>query len=340
MRNLLAGLVAFALATSAQTVYATDCSSGLSTCIQSDTLWPHAGAARFVGVGGTETLREGGLGFGLVTTYLSRPIVLGVASPSPSGTEHYVIDNQVNGTFLFAYGVTKRLELDLALPVTFGQSGAGKQPVTGGNQLRDTASRDMRFGFAYALVSHQAVGKGTSPHDWSLTPRFEVSAPIGDRDNFAGESSAVFVPTLAAEYRLGRFFTGLEAGARLRRTATFAGARIGSQGMAGLGIGYDVLGNQLLTVGGEARMLPILVEQADAVQGSRGLTTRLNGKAAIPAEWMLSVGSAPFLDGDLGFIAAGGGAIPLGDQSAMTVPRFRFALSIRYAPRAHPSREK
>src|SRR5579859_3777572 len=99
---------------------ATDCSGPLSPCINDDTLWPHAGPSRFQAVGGSATVDASQLGFSLVASYLSRPIVLNVVSPG-SGADEYVINDQVNGSFLWSYGVSRRLELDLALPLTFGQ---------------------------------------------------------------------------------------------------------------------------------------------------------------------------------------------------------------------------
>src|SRR5689334_16675215 len=99
-------------------VYGQECSNPLvSTCVNSETFWPHAGPQRFAAVGGTETLGPGNVGFGLVSSWQSRPIVLRVASPGPGGSDQFVVDNQVNGNFLFAYGVTNQLELDFALPI-------------------------------------------------------------------------------------------------------------------------------------------------------------------------------------------------------------------------------
>src|SRR5260370_26369579 len=111
---------------------ATDCSGIVSPCINDDTLWPHAGAARFLAVGGIDTVGSKQLGFALVSSYLSRPIVVHLPSPGGAGADAYVINDQVNGSFLWSYGVTDRLELDLALPITFGQGGAGLAPVSGG----------------------------------------------------------------------------------------------------------------------------------------------------------------------------------------------------------------
>jgi OmpA-OmpF porin, OOP family len=309
---------------------ATDCSSVLSTCIDDDTFWPHAGASRFLGVGGTETVAKGKFGFGLVTSYLSRPLVVTVPTPGPPGTDENVVNDQVNGTFLWAYGVTDRLELDAALPVTFGQGGTGIGPVSGGPGVNDTAMRDLRFGFAYAIVPR--VDR------WAMTGRLEVVAPSGDRDQFAGERGTVFVPSVAADYRVGRWFAGAEVGLRARPVEELAGARIGTEAMVGLGVGFDVLRRDLLSIMAEARALPDLVEQNTAVQTQEGLVSSPNGTHVVPAEWTLSVRAAPLMSGDLALQLGGGGGIPGasnpngGLELAPTTPRFRFTLSIRYAP--------
>src|SRR5580693_4622454 len=96
----------------------TECSGARSPCINDDTFWPHAGPAHFVAVGSTETVAAGQLGFDLVTSYLSRPIVLQVPSPGSGGSADDVINDQVNESFLWSYGATDRLELDVALPLT------------------------------------------------------------------------------------------------------------------------------------------------------------------------------------------------------------------------------
>lgn len=131
---------------------ATDCSGIVSPCIDDDVLWPHAGPARFVSIGSTETVAEGRLGFGLVTSYLSRPVVLHVKTPGGAGSDQNAVDNVVDGTFLWAYGITRQLEIDLAIPLTYYQDGAGLSPVTGGYGLNNTATRDVRFGFTYAIL--------------------------------------------------------------------------------------------------------------------------------------------------------------------------------------------
>lgn len=309
----------------------------ISTCIDSDTYWPDAGPQRFAAVGSAETVAPQQVSFGLVTTYLSRPVVLRIASPGPGGSDQFVIDDQVNANFLFAYGVTDRLQLDAALPLTLVQTGAGTSPLTGGPALRDTAVRDMRFGLAYALVPRarvdleRAAREGGPGKGFAVVSRFGMSLPIGDETDFAGERTAVFAPSVAADYRVGRFLFGAEVGARIRPVTEFAGARVGTQLTTAVGAGYDVLAHDRLSVLLEGRAYPGFAEQHDTQQSAFGIRSVPNGKTITPAEWMLGVRSAPLLASDIAFFAGGGGPIPVGD-AAITVPRFRFVLGVTYAP--------
>jgi OOP family OmpA-OmpF porin len=325
----------------ARSAHATDCSGVLSPCINDDALWPHAGPAQFVSIGSTDTVGEGRLGFGLVSTYLSRPIVIHVASPGSGGSDQNAVDNLVNGTFLWAYGVSDRLELDLALPITYYEDGTGLSPVTGGYGLNDTATRDLRFGFAYAIVRHPRAeearpgGPASLPRStadgFGLAGRFEVSAPSGDRSEFAAEGFGVFVPSVAADYRIGRAFAGLEIGARIRPTTNLLGASVGTQIVTALGLGCDVLARGLLSAQLEAWALPTLAEQSDLIVTGNTYSTVLNGKHITPAEWHLSARTAPLRGGDLSIELGGGGPLPVSGD-VITQPRFRFTLGVRWAP--------
>lgn len=329
------GLACLTALTLAAPAHATDCSGIESTCINSDILWPHAGAARFVSIGSTETVTPGQLGFGLVTSVLSRPIVLHVPTPGPGGSDQYAVDNQVNGTFLWAYGVTDRLELDLAVPLTFIQSGAGLSPITGGNGLEDTAVRDMRFGFTYAILPHSRVSPDKRPEAWGLAARLEVSAPTGDDDQLAGEGTGVYVPSVTADWRHERVFVAAEVGARIRPTNELEGARIGTELVTALGVGYDILPRELLTGVLEAWALPDLAEQHTiSIVGPATISTP-NGSTIVPAEWQLSARTAPLPGGDFSIQLGGGGELPL-TNGAATMPRFRFTLGLRWAPTGRP----
>lgn len=318
--------------------HAQECDNPLvSACIDSDTYWPHAGPQRFAAVGSAETVAERQVSFGLVSTYLSRPIVLHVASPGPGGSDQFVVDDQVNANFLFAYGVTDRLQLDLALPITLVQTGAGTSPLTGGRALRDTAVRDMRFGLAYALVPRARIDPGRAAREggpgkgFAVVSRFTVSAPTGDDADFAGERTAVFAPSVAADYRIWRLFFGADVGGRIRPVTEFAGARVGSQLTTAIGAGYDILPRDALSLLVEGRAYFNFAEQHETQWSALGIHSAPNGRTITPAEWMVGVRSAPLLGGDVALYAGGGGPIPLGD-AAITVPRFRLALGVTYAP--------
>jgi OOP family OmpA-OmpF porin len=316
----------------------------VSPCVDSDTFWPHAGPSQFMTVGGTETVEAQGFAAGLVGTYLSRPIVF---TRSTTGDTRPLIDNQLDATFLFAYGVTSRLELDLALPVTVFQDGDGTSPLTGSGTLPATASRDMRFGATYTLIARP--NKHPWRHDASgfgLAARFETVAPTGDDDAFSAERGGVFVPSIAADFRSYRLSLGVELGARIRPIADFAGARIGTQGVFAAGVGLDVLPkHDLLTFTGELRMLPVFTEQATPVQTVSGLVTQANGSYIMPMEWMVTARSAPIEGGDISFQLGVGGSIPTsadsngGLFSPITAPRLRIALGITFAPRGRDTDE-
>jgi hypothetical protein len=340
----LPALLGAFLSTWAPNAEAIDCGApNVSTCIDDDNLWPHAGSSHFLSIGGTGTIEAGQVGFGVVASYLSRPIVFKAATPGPGGSLDYIIDNQVNTSFLWSYGVARGLELDVVLPVTFGQSGTGTSPITGAppqNALSSTAMRDLRFGVMYTLVARPPVdpyapgirdgfhsapvqgagtGGGPSADGLGLAARFEMSAPTGDSQEFATNGSGVWAPGLSADYRYGRFLAAGELGARLRPVQDFEGGRIGNQGYLALGGSVDLFPNELLTLGGEAFFLP--TSEKPLASGAQ---------YSSPAEWMVSVRTVPIFGGALQIQLAGGGPIALSNES-ITNPRFRFSLSIRYA---------
>jgi OOP family OmpA-OmpF porin len=332
--------VLLALGTATRDAAADTCGAPLvSTCIDDDHLWLRAGSSHFLSIGSSTTLAQGQVGFGVAVGYLSRPLAVTSATPGPGGTLEYVIDNQVNTSFLWSYGVTNRLELDLVLPVTFGQSGTGAGAVNGSTQtgLSNTATRDLRFGATYTLLARDPVdpyapiakGRGDGV---AVAARFEMSAPTGDTGEFATNGTAVWMPGISADYRYKHLLVGSELGARLRPTQEFEGGRIGSQLYVAAGAALDVFSNELLTFAAEAFLLPTFAEQhsTDAVAGVHGIESTPNGQYITPAEWMVSARTAPLFGGALQIQLAGGGPIPFSNDE-ITNPRFRFTLSIRYA---------
>ncbi len=302
-----------------------DCAPArVSTCVDSDQLWPHPGPGPFFSLGSTTTTPAGQFSASLVTSYASRPIGLRVASADPAGTTFFAVEDAVDVTLLFAFGVTDRLELTVAAPMTVVQRGAGLAPYDGRDEdLTRSALRDVRLGFALSLFRPRADASG-----FGLAARFEFASPTASASAFAGSGTVTYAPTLVASYRLGRVLASAEAGARVRGVADFGSSRVGSAASAELGVAFDLLRKKLGTVALEAFALPSLVKQLPSEVDA----TDTASHASVPAEWIASVSSAPFVDGDVAFALGGGGPIPLATAAPFGEPRFRFDLAIRYAP--------
>lgn len=327
LRALLSAVLATVLLSSSAHAESCDPVSGLSTCIDADNLWIHPGGGSFFSVAPTLTTPASKSAFGLSVGYLSRPIGLRVSSADPDGTPIFVIDNQVNATFHWEVGITDRFALSLALPVTVFQDGAGIAAVRGSDEaLVRSVIRDGRFGVSFAVLPRPRKGEDRG---LGLTAHLQFGAPFGAKDWFGGAGTVVATPTVSADYRIGGLLIGTELGARIRDERILANAVIGTQLYGALGVSYDILKDRVLSAGAEAFALyTVSAQNPPTAQASADGSS----PALVPAEWLANVSSAPFLGGDLVFMASGGGFIPMGSESAVTTPRFRFNLGIRYAP--------
>jgi len=299
--------------------HAADCAptSGISPCIDSQALWTHPGPGRFIAVAPGTTTPDGKAGFGLLVSWMSRPIGLRVGSPDPDGVVTYLVEDAIDATYWASLGVTDRLELSLAAPVTFFQSGAGLGAVLGtGEQLPRSVLRDPRLGLAYAVVPRPRSG---SDDGLSVVARGEMAIPVGGNEGFGAAKTATFAPSIALEERLGILTVGADAGARIRGASPFADAVWGTQIGGSAGASFLVWQAARMRVGAE-------------MFAWASVDSQPSGEPMVPSEWIAHVASAPFLAGDIGFVAGGGGAIPWTGEAALTTPRFRFDLGVRYAP--------
>ncbi|HOT12847.1 MAG TPA: thrombospondin, partial [Polyangiaceae bacterium] len=309
-----------------------DNAARLSTCIDADTLWLHPGPGRFQAIGSTETTASEEFSLGFFTTYFRNPIVLRASSANPDGVDVPAIEHMVNSTFLWGYGLSDRVELTLAMPVTLYQNGTGVSGFLSSQsqEVPTTSMRDLRLGATWSLLPRSRVH---SDELFALTVRMQAAIPTGDEQWFGGDRGFVGIPSLAGDMRLGRFFAATELGVRIRKTTNLAGSRIGSQSFLALGAGVDLLPSEWLSVGVEAYALPGLVGQEtlerDPANGE--LIGKTKSESLIPAEWMTTLRSAPTRGGDLSFYISGGSALPL-DGTAMTAPQMRWTAGVRFAP--------
>lgn len=327
MRSLaLFALGAAAVATVAPARADCDPETHLSTCFDADTFWPHAGPGYFNFVGGTETTPTNTVGFGFFSTYLARPIVLLVPSVAPEGAEVLAIDHLWDATLVFSLGLLDRLEANVALPVAVYRTGTGLSTLTsqGSQEVARGAMRDVRAGAAYRLLGGPPYG---------MAARLELSLPTGAESSFAGDRSVVVAPTLAGEARSGPFLAGVEIGGRLRKTSDLAGSRVGSQLSFALGAGADILRRGKLGIFVDAIALPALAAQHtlsfDPATGQRIVSD--NRSALVPAEWEASLRSADVIADGISVSLGAGTSLSAG-ESAVTSPRYRVLLAVRYTP--------
>ncbi len=300
---------------------------GLNGCVDSDNLWMNAGATPFFSLGPSLTTPAGKYSFGVGLSYLSHPIGLRVGSASPEGTSVFLVDNLVNATFLWSLGVTDRLDLTASAPLTLFQDGAGLYSVFGGTEEIPRAGvRDVRFGFDYALLPHPRTG---SEDGFALLGRFQFALPTGVKDGFAGSRTVTWAPSILGDLRLGRVTVAAEVGARIRGATSFAETKVGTQIQASVGASVIIV-PKYLTATAEAFAL---VGVDDQPAPSRLRDEASSGPLLAPAEWIVSAQTAPLLGGDLVAVVGGGGPIPLADEPALTSPRFRFDLALKYAPK-------
>lgn len=336
-RLIAAGSVALATMTAAAAAHAEcDDGSAASTCLTSDTLWPHPGPARWAAIAGTELVARDGFAVGLVTTYLKRPVVLRVPTPGGGGTRVAAIDDQVTTTVATAYGVRDWLSAEIALPLTIHQDGVGNAPLTGRSPPASQSLRDPRLGLAFAIVRRPLAAETheRGRHVIAITGRLETQLPTGATSDFAGEKGVVIAPTVTGDVRFGRLLAAAEIGARLRPVeGAFVGQRQGTQAGLALGVSFGLLERELLAVGLEGRALYNFSESSTTIQTPLGLGTASDGRHTLPSEWLASVRSAPWLAGDLTFLLAGGGPIPFGGNPLpFGVPEIRFVAGLAYAP--------
>jgi len=316
-RTLLLVLPA-AVILSSPTANAADCDAKNSTCIDSDALWPMAGASTFFSVGSVETVAPKHFGFGLASSFQHNPIVFRTNDDGPAGSVAIpAIGNQLNTSFLFSYGVMERLELDVVTPVTFYQDGTGVSRLVGatGVDVPTSAVRDIRIGAAYALVPVPRTGLAKGAF---VGARLDFSIPSGDRENFGGDRGAVVIPSLLVEERIGRLTFGAQLGARVRKETTLLGKTVGSQLSMSVGFAGALDKKQTLALTGEVFSLYALTSDGNS-----------------PFQWLAGVRWAPLWGGDLSIHAGGGGGFRTSGRAELLEPTWRATLDIRYAPMAH-----
>lgn len=321
MRSLRSAFVLAAVVTASPSAHAVECGGNPSSCIDSDILWFTSGATTFFSVASGRTLAERRFGFGLGNSLQTKPIVLRRGASGPAGEiPTPAIGTQLNTSFLFSYAFTNKLEVDLAAPVTFYQTGTGLSSVSGSAtnlsggpvDAPSNGVRDMRIGAAYSLVSLPRAGEVRGV---GLVGRFDLSIPTGERESFGGDAGYVGVPSLVLEDRIGPVTFAGQVGARLRKTTSFFDRKVGSQAYMAVGLAAPLDKRETLALTGEVFSLPSLVKDGTS-----------------PMQWLGGVRWSGLWGGDLVVHGGAGGGFRSASSAQLLEPSWRAVLDIRYAP--------
>ncbi|HEX7451579.1 MAG TPA: hypothetical protein VF294_04810, partial [Polyangiaceae bacterium] len=281
----------------------------LSACFDANELWLPAGPASFVSLPDTRGTGVGRVSFGIASEWLHHPVVLHVASPDRDGRDVNAIDTALDASFFLGFGLLKNLELSLAAPTRLYQTGTGSGGVSSQSAppLERNAVRNPRLGLAYSLDDALATpGLG-------LRLGLDASLPLANQSELAGERSVVAMPSATLSAQAGAFKLSAGVGARLRSAVDFASVRLGNQGFAALGLGFDVFDPGLLFASLEAFALPSLGRSRAAAANSA-----ISSESRIPAEWLLAVHTCFVEHGTWTLSVAAGSGIPLSSETRET----------------------
>jgi hypothetical protein len=255
-------------------------------------------------------------------------VTLIAPSPHPDGREVPVVDWTSNATLGFSFGVARRLDAGVTLPLVFFQTGTGVEGVTSQSAppIQANAVRDPRL-----TVAYQFLGSGDESGS-AAGARLELALPLGDSAALAGAGSATLAPGLTAEHQLGRFTFATDLSLRLRKSVRFANVERGSELALGVAASVVVLDRPLLATGVELSLRPNLVGAA---------SNDPHASVDLPAEWLVGARLKPCGSDDAwSLIAAAGAAIPLASArgadgkreyfAGVTAPSFRALAALRY----------
>jgi len=299
----------------------------VSPCFDADPAWLQAGPSPFLTFASPRAVEQGALHFLAGAGIAHRPVMLVAPSPHPEGREVPAVELTSTLSLAARYGLGRRMDVTLALPLVPYQSGTGAEGVTAqhASSLRSTTIRDPRVGFLTTLVGAER----NAP--LALGSRLEIVLPFGEAAAFAGASGLTVAPAFAAELARGRFSLALDLGLRLRPAVSFGTVREGSEAVVALGAGVTLIQAPVVALTLEAfARAGLAAPPVGAPEDARNL----------PAEWLLGARFQPrpssrwsaALGGGSGLpVSELGGDSPEGAVLGVTAPTLRLVAAFRYA---------
>jgi outer membrane protein OmpA-like peptidoglycan-associated protein len=145
-----------------------------------------------------------------------------------------LLQNRVTGALVGAIGFFGIAELGLELPFVFFQD--RPSDIVGGTVTSLPSLQSFSFSDLRIVPKLQVLKAQWAFFDLAIIPAFDV--PTGGATAYAGDSGATFLPSLALSKAIGGLRLGLNVGAYLRHTVTFANQTVQSELTGSLGAGY------------------------------------------------------------------------------------------------------
>ena len=289
---------------------------GDASCTKLDTLLANPGASPFAALGSSDVLSPLDAGFGFQVSHIRNAIAVIVPTASPDGQRVSLVDSQLTGSWLFAFGLGAGLEVGVALDSVLSASGPGLAGANAGQALRQTGIGDVRSQVRWAALERPRVpSQGLVGEGFGLAFTAAITAPTGMSGAFASEHGVMGQPTVTGDYVSGPFRAAIDLGARVRRRHSVFDAKWGSQLLIAAAAAYDILPiRRMLAVGVETWALPSLVDARQTV------------------DFLGTLSSAPAWAGELALVAGVGRSFVVSGPD-LGAPDFRMTFAVRYAPR-------
>lgn len=210
---------------------------GTDTTIDANVLWLPAGPSEFTTQRSADISPHLVMHYGFALGYQHRPLVL-----EQEGQTRGAVDYQVTSDINVAIGLFDRLQLGVGIPLVVAQNGVGASPITTGSAtggLEPMFLRDLHIALDVMVLDRLSNRPG-------VLLSAGVSAPTGDRDNFASAGQWVLAPQAVVDYRVGPMLLALDLSARIHANDRELGAaKIGSSVVIRPGALYALPGNRL-----------------------------------------------------------------------------------------------
>jgi hypothetical protein len=274
---------------------------------------PAVGPQRFLTVSGADTMPKRQFQLGLAMSYMTDPLVVYSVDPDDSLMTRTTVVGAIFGAQLGgAYGLTDKLQLGVAVPITLTMTGDGLDAETGmalASGLSVTGFGDAVIELAYRFYKKDGLSLAAMPAV-TVPSSFSLSGTGVEEGAFLGDDLPGFRPRAALEWAEpgGKLTLGASVGLLLHKPRTLYSTEVGQQLSYGVALAFHA------------------TERVDLVAelfGRNGFSADVDANP-IEADGALRVGVTSSLD-----VLVGGGA---GIVRGLGAPGLRVFAAVSWSP--------